>query len=454
MHPSTELTYPSNVEVTVSSKPISYWPVYKRIVFRFFCLFFLIFTEPWLWILDNSVGTFLGFGPLMESYRSLWLIPSQWVSTYLLGSDVSFDKSMLMTGSGDTFLNWVQYLFCLLFACTGTIIWTILDSKRVEYEKLFGWLRVVVRYYLALIMAIYGLIKVFHLQMPVPSLSQLSTPLGEFTPMRLAWLFIGHSSVYEFFAGFMELLGGFLLLFRRTTMLGACILAGVLTNVFLLNIGYDIPVKLFSGTLLLMTLFLLAYDAERLWKFFVLNQPVASANLVPYNLGKIDPLFRVLLKIAFILIFFAVPAYENYQTFLNGGVYGPNNGVLSGIYQVEEFRKNNHPLSESDTLMWRNVVFERSASGSIAYGTVNSPLLRYGRDYFTYQPDTIQRSMAVHFRNDTTRNFVLYYTQATDSRLILQGKMQKDSLYIVLHKKANPDRLETHPIHLVSPRPW
>jgi hypothetical protein len=359
-----------------------------------------------------------------------------------------------MTGSGDTLYNWVQYVLFLLMAVAGTLIWSILDRKRMEYEKLYYWLRVILRYYLAFTMAIYGFIKVFHLQMPAPNLSQLSTPLGEFTPMRLAWLFIGHSRLYEFFSGLMELLGGCLLLFRRTTTLGACILAGVLTNVLLLNIGYDIPVKLFSGTLLLMALFLLIYDGKRLWNFFVLNQAVAPATLIQYNLGKISKWVLVILKVSFFLIFFIVPFYENYQSFLSRGVNNPDKGVLYGMYQVEEFRKNNLLLPISDTLVWRNVVFEKTSSGSIGYGAENSSTLRYGRDYFTYQPDTIQKTISVKFRSDTTRNFMLYYNQQESSRLILQGKKGDDSLYVVLQMKAAPYRLEAHPIHLVSPKPW
>jgi hypothetical protein len=46
--------------------------------------------------------------------------------------------------------------------------------------------------------------------------------------------------------------GGALLLFRRTTTAGALVLIAVLTNIVTLNFSCDVPVKLFSSHLLLM----------------------------------------------------------------------------------------------------------------------------------------------------------------------------------------------------------
>jgi hypothetical protein len=78
---------------------------------------------------------------------------------------------------------------------------------------------------------------------------------------------------YTIFAGAMEALGALLLLFRRTALAGALITAAVMTNVFALNMFYDVPVKLFSFHLLVMALVIAAPDLGRLFRFAVLQKP-------------------------------------------------------------------------------------------------------------------------------------------------------------------------------------
>src|SRR5678816_2514199 len=97
---------------------------------------------------------------------------------------------------------------------------SLLDRKRTRYDRLAFWLRMIVRYYIATAALSYGIIKLFRLQMPFPSMSQLATPLGDLLPMRFSWLFIGYSAPYQFFSGAMETLAGLLLLYRRTVTAG------------------------------------------------------------------------------------------------------------------------------------------------------------------------------------------------------------------------------------------
>ena len=85
--------------------------------------------------------------------------------------------------------------------------------------------------------------------------------------------------------GGTEILSGVLLLFRRTTTLGALVTLIVAGNVMAINYCYDEPAKLLSTTLVLMALFLLAKDIRRLINFFFLNKPTQPANIV-------DPVFR------------------------------------------------------------------------------------------------------------------------------------------------------------------
>jgi hypothetical protein len=99
--------------------------------------------------------------------------------------------------------------------------------------------------------------------------------------MKLLWTFMGASIPYVIFTGAAEMLGGLLLAARRTTLLGALVCIGVLSNVVMLNFSYDVPVKLYSSHLLLMAVFLAAPDLRRLASLFVWNRRVPPAEQRP-----------------------------------------------------------------------------------------------------------------------------------------------------------------------------
>jgi hypothetical protein len=57
---------------------------------------------------------------------------------------------------------------------------------------------------------------------------------------------IGYSKPFEIFTGVCECLAGLLLIFRATSTLGAFVATTVFLNVMVMNLAYNIPVKLFS----------------------------------------------------------------------------------------------------------------------------------------------------------------------------------------------------------------
>lgn len=154
-------------------------------------------------------------------------------------------------------------------AIAGTLLWSWLDRRATSYPRLYPVLDGFLRFIVIAAMMLYGFDKLFLHQFPKPDAAVLQAPLGKLGPMRFMWLFMGYSPLYQAFGGAAELAGALLLSFRRTRLLGALLLIGVMTNVFLLNLSYDVCVKLLSGHLLLMVLFLTAPDLPRLRRFFL-----------------------------------------------------------------------------------------------------------------------------------------------------------------------------------------
>jgi len=97
--------------------------------------------------------------------------------------------------------------------------------------------------------------------------------------MGALWWFMGASTPYIVFSGAAEVTGGLLLLFRRTTSLGAMVSFAVMANVVALNYCYDVPVKLYSSNILLMAVFLAAPDLRRLADVLVFNRASAPVDL-------------------------------------------------------------------------------------------------------------------------------------------------------------------------------
>jgi hypothetical protein len=79
----------------------------------------------------------------------------------------------------------------------------------------------------------------------------------------------------------MELAVVVLLCFRRTTTLGALLCIPVMLNVMLMNLCYDVPVKLFSTAIVVSALVLLGFDARRLFDALVLRRSVPAQPVRP-----------------------------------------------------------------------------------------------------------------------------------------------------------------------------
>ena len=260
LHPPAETTS------ALTSAPE--WRLAKKLGFRvLFCyvilyaLEFLFGAFPWTTDPGNQLFDDL-IGPSVA-----------WVGANVLGIDYPFGTGS--NGSGDRTYHHVL-LFChLVLAIAMAGCWSLVDRRSRDHRRLFEGLRIFVRVYVGAVMLSYGFAKIFYSgQFPPLTPGLLARTYGESSPMSLLWSFMGASTPYRMFAGYMEAIPGFLLFFRRTTTVGALILLGVMGNVVLLNLCYDVPVKLFSSHIWLLCLFLTAPAWPRLMGALLLNRTV------------------------------------------------------------------------------------------------------------------------------------------------------------------------------------
>ncbi|MCU0341219.1 MAG: hypothetical protein MUE30_15175 [Spirosomaceae bacterium] len=159
--------------------PSTPWPFWRKLLFRFVTIYFVLYATPLSWMGADTLG---GYYAAAEK----WLV--EWCNAHIFHIK---DVLVPTAGSGDTSYGYAQMCFVTLVAAVGTLVWSLID-RRSQHEKGYYWLLIGLRYYVAMVSFSYGIAKVFALQMPFPSLSQLATPIGDLSPMRLAWFYIRH----------------------------------------------------------------------------------------------------------------------------------------------------------------------------------------------------------------------------------------------------------------------
>ena len=311
-------TYPSNG-----------WHWSARIAFRFLFAYFLL-------AFASAIVALVPLGEVVGGWIDLVRQPLYvWIGRAVFGAEIT----VFPNGSGDTTYNWVQLVSELALAMVAALVWTAVDRRRTCYPRLRDGLWIAMRFVLASAMFSYGLAKVFEMQFPAPGVGQLLKRYGDASPMGLLWTFMGASRAYSMFAGWMEIVGGLLLCFRRTQLAGALFTAGVMANVFMLNMCYDVPVKIYSFQLLAIALVIAAPDLPRLARMFLLNRPVARADLRGPWTSRTLRRVAFAVKCVWLVVVLGVMLMQT-RSMQRMYISRENRGWLDGFWQVTEFRRD------------------------------------------------------------------------------------------------------------------
>lgn len=399
---------------------VNNWTVANKLIFRFFAAYFFIYIFPF------PIG-FLPFTDTLNNwYNSIWDAFVPWAGKHLF--HISYPITVKPNGSGDTTYNYVQLFLFSALAIVAAVIWTVSDRKRRSYDLLLYWLMVYVRYYLAFTMLSYGFYKIIKTQFPFPFHS-LTETYGDSSPMGLLWNFMGYSPAFNMFTGLAEAIGGFLLLYRKTTTLGALWLIAVLANVVAMNFCFDVPVKLYSSNLLLMAIFITVPDIYRLINFFFRNKPVPAVNMQPVFYKRWMKISWMAVKVLLI----GTVLYTTVSGVLKGyNQYGDEaiqKKPFFGIYRVEKFVKNDTvllPLA-TDSSQWKavNIIYSN-------YAIIK--MMNDSSKWYNFITDTLKKTINFYSNRDTLHKSLLTYTKPDDVHFIIQGKLKDDSVYIVMQK--------------------
>jgi hypothetical protein len=397
------------------------WSVLEKISFRFFFLYFSLF------IIFQNNGAYPFFGYVTKLWENFLHNYIPWIGKHILG--IGYDFSGKPTGSGDTTFDFV-ILFCVLvLAIFGTIVWSIVHRNATNYRKLYYYLTVAIRFYVGLMLINYGLVKVIQLQFSPPSLYRLTEPYGDSSPMGLAWTFLGFSKGYNLFMGIAEV-AAVLLLFRRTLTFGLIITLMTTANVMAVNYFFDIPVKLLSTHLVLMCLFLLAPNFQKLLIFFFQRVPVALRDIYKPKLKK--PFRIAFLVIKVFLLVYAL-GFGTYLTLESKEKYygATTKSPLEGLYEVKEVTLNSETKTyeEFTPKDWKYIGIEQKERALIQSFDLK-------RKWMQLEVDEEKKILIlIDGSKSEDKVYDFEYEEGDDSDFFLKGTLnQKDTLLISLKR--------------------
>ncbi len=165
------------------------------------------------------------------------------------------------TGS-DLAWAWQFHAGALVIGAAAGLVWGALAVRSgargdAGIDRAARVLRAVGCVVLAVAMLLYGLAKVIPAQMGYMNLPahQLQA-VGDTEPFSLLWGYMAASTPYTVITGIIELSAGLLLIPPRTRLAGALLSVVALTQILLLNLFYDVPVKLLAAELLVIAVVL------------------------------------------------------------------------------------------------------------------------------------------------------------------------------------------------------
>ncbi len=403
-------TSPAGVQ---ERKPPALWTLAQRLAFRFGFIYLAVYGFS-----GSLFGDIPGLNHVFQAADRRLVL---WFAGHVLR--LNRPIANFPDGSGDTTFNYVQVLWYAVVALAGAALWSVLDHRRPSYAALYEALRIWVRYVLAFALLAYGLDKIFKSQFPEPDIDVLLQTYGNSSPMRLMWTFMGYSTPYTVFAGLSEVLPGLLLLFRRTTTLGALIGGTVMTNVVLLNFSFDVPVKVYSTHLLLMCIFLLLPDLRRLANVLLFNRPAGAVKLeLPWESKRWARAGRLVVKPLYILIGVFLVSNDAISAWKQWGDRAPR-PALYGAFEVEASVSG--PALSPDA--WRRVFVNRH------------------QQLFVELADHTLRRFAIEAAGQATlvlteedRRFKLAYARPDDDHLLLKGRLENQPFE--LHLRKLPER--------------
>lgn len=242
--------------------------------------------------------------------------------------------------------------------------------------------------------------------------------MGQVSGFWLTWYYFGYSKFYGNLIALAQILGGVLLMFRRTTLLGCCLLIPIIANIILVDVFYavDLGALLVAVFIEVALLVILKPYASELYDLFWLKQKSPA---------KSSPRIATIGRYAALILLIALPAIFTYW------VANYNNRfptLLDGTWDVVEVSSNLQSTPGIPSVIF----FERNRAHLCVFKQRDGS---YDWHHFELNPEA--RTIAVWQRwlQKGTKIFDGQY-EMSGTRLVLNGKLaNKDGNSMITLRK-------------------
>lgn len=338
---------------------------------------------------------------------------SEWIAENVFGVNIAVSPS-----TSDSAAQFVQALLLFLFSIPVGIL--LEKQKRFSKEQIKQFLHTSAAYILALFLLKYGVDKLFQFQFYAPEPNTLFTPLGMLSKDILFWSSMGTSASYNTFMGLSEVIPAILLLHNRTRLLGGLIALGVLINVFAINFGFDITVKLLSSYLVIVALFIILPYLRILTVFFLSESGSFEKPTLRLHL---NPKLRFVLKSLIVILIFAEVLFTYIQA-----------GSFNGREMEKIAYHGSYELTEDDVSLFGHDALHRIHIHSKGYFILED---QHG-DFFDF-PMWIGSDESIIIRQENAQILVLE-TNSSVTFIFHENGEKKTVLAREIHLDSLPAR--------------
>jgi len=168
------------------------------------------------------------------------------------------------------------------------------NDKIEIFENAISWIVVFA-------MFIYGGAKIFQFD----GASEIDKTISEMTGMELMWAFYGYSKSYAITLGLFEIIGGTLILMKRTRIIGCLFTSTILVNVILQDIYFEVHLGALKAAILyqLLILIILLINKDKVIQ--------SLKHLINFNKSQ-QPKLNFIIKLVIAFICFVILRITEY----------------------------------------------------------------------------------------------------------------------------------------------
>ena len=325
----------------------------------------------------------------------------------------------------------VSYKYLLFPAVMGIIYVVIANKKEREgkfnFEKAHAVFFGLIRFWLAAGIASYGFAKILGTQFSgTNDIVVRDTLLGDLTGNYLTWYYFNFSHTFILIVGYLQIGGAFLLLFRRTTLLGTFILLPVLVNIVMINLFYGIPSAptIISIVFTAGLIYLLLLHTQKLITLFF-----KTVYTLP-NAG--NRRLKNFLRIAIVAYaFLSIYQYRLKNKYLSK----PGDPEILGKWRVEQSSVNGKRIPpdawQNDSTAWATIYF--FSAGYCAIGSNPYYFDRTKRNLGEYSFDKSKHLLNIYFfKTKDSLNAVI--DSFGSNKMHIKGLLGRDTIDLQLRK--------------------